>query len=292
MAQIETSTTVKKFPKGGKIVKIEPLGPVRVTRVRTVGVDKQTVELQLEQTFPQPVGGQGGVLALTMQGHSAFNSGPRRRLTWQNFSIQQAIKFGVIRSWDEVAESEGPLSNMPDAPLQKGILIFPNGGKKLTLMDDHNKEIPLKLVEVETFTARSWTDSGGIKRTQKAKSAGANGDLLTFDGQPIYRNSGLSMPGADDILMQEVDGKDIPVTRKWDEDLVIIHNNAIVGSSVRTAMNAAHIPTPQLPGGKPAGYQGDPTRHTPDEQLVEVADKTLAEEQREAGERSPIAGQG
>lgn len=317
MGQIETSTTTKKFPVGGKIVRTEAISPVMVTRIRTVGVDRQTVELQLEQMFAPPVGSQGGILALTMAGHSAFNSGPRKRLTWQNFSVVSAIKYGIVRSWEEVAESEGPL--MLNGAPQKGVLIIPNG-KKLVILDSKNQEIPLKLIEVETFNPRTWTDrQTGKLMSQRPKQAGQDGDLLTFNGQPIYRNSGLSMPGAGDTYVNP-DGS--ISERAWDEDLVIVHNNTVVGSTVRQAMAAAGMTQPKTPG-TPTGRGGvhtdgtgslplessdqqnaeigntrtitgpvrEPNRHTPDEQLEEVADKTLAEQQREAGERSPQAGQ-
>lgn len=317
MGQIETTTTTKKFPVGGKIVKQAAISPVMVTRVRTVGMDKQTVELQLEQMFEPPVGSQGGILALTMAGHSAFNSGPRKRLTWQNFSVIQAVKFGVIRSWEEVAGSEGPLT-IGGAPT-KGVMIFPQG-KKLTILDSKNQEIPLKLVEVETFTPRTWTDRNtGKPMVQRPKQAGQDGDLLTFNGQAIYRNSGLSMPGAGDTFVNP-DGS--ISERAWDEDLVIVHNNQIVGSSVRQAMGKVGIELPKVPGTpsgrggvhtdgtgslplEPNAQQnapigdtrtntgpvGEPNRHNPDEQLVEVGEKTQAEQQREDGERDYHAGQ-
>lgn len=280
MGQIETSTTVKPFPEGGKIVNSIAISPVMYTRIRTVGTDQQTVELQLEQEFEPPVGSQGGILAFTMAGHSAFNTGPRRRITWQNFSVKQAIALGIIRSWEEVAQSEGPIT-VGGAP-QPGVMIIGGKGKELVIMRNGQK-LPLKLIEVETFEGRSWTDKAGIKRTQKPKQAGpgANADLLTYNGRPIYRNSGLSWPGVEDIYELMVDGKKVVATKHWDEDVVIIHNNKVVGSTVRDAMGKASIEVPATPGAHAAGYQADPTRHTPDQQTVRVAEKTQAEVQRE-----------
>lgn len=284
MGQIETSTTIKSFPEGGRIVNSIAISPVMYTRIRTVGSDQQTVELQLEQEFEPPVGSQGGILAFTMAGHSAFNTGPRRRITWQNFSVKQAVALGVIRSWEEVAQSEGPLV-VGGAP-QPGVLVLDGKGKELVIMRNGQK-VPLKLIEVETFEGRKWISRDGKPMSQKPKQAGpnANADLLTYNGKPIYRNSGLSWPGVDDIYELMVDGKKVTAIKHWDEDLVIIHNNKVVGSTVRDAMGKAGIVVPSTPGAHAQGYQGEPTRHTPDQQVVGVAEKTQAEMQREEAAR-------
>lgn len=290
MSQIETSTTVKSFPEGGKIVRSEALGPVMITRVRTVGMDQQTLEVQLEQKFAPPVGSQGGLLALTMAGHTSFNNGPRKRFTWQNFSTQQAVAFGIVRSWEEVAESEGVL-RVGEAP-RKGILTFPNDGKKLVFVIN-GKELETKIIEVETFMGRKWIDGSGKPQEQRPKQAGpeATADLLTYNGKSIYRNSGLSISGMDDIYTTKVDGKDVQLTRRWDEDLVILHNNRVIGSSVKQNAAKAGIALPSVPGAHNPGYQGDPTRIGPEGQTEQVAGKTEAELQREAGLRDVHAGQ-
>src|ERR1700729_3624315 len=77
-------TTAPTAPvEGSKIVRSTPISPVTITRARTVGMDKQTIELQLEQMFEQPISSQGGVLGFTMAGHTAFKSGPRKKVAWQ-----------------------------------------------------------------------------------------------------------------------------------------------------------------------------------------------------------------
>src|SRR5258708_5490025 len=108
-----------KLPPGAKIVKSTPISRVMVTRMRTVGIDQQTIELQLEQMFEAPVSGQAGILAFTMQGHSAFNSGPRKRVTWQNFSTKRLIELGIINSWEQVGEA---VTNFPASTSRKGEL--------------------------------------------------------------------------------------------------------------------------------------------------------------------------
>lgn len=303
MGQIATTAQVQ-VPEGGKIARSKAISPVYFTRVRTVGIDMQTVELQLEQMFEAPLNGQGGVLAFTMSGHSAFNSGPRKRVSWQNFSVVTAVAQGLIRSWDEVSKSK---IELPDGTVMEGAMKVE---RELILKDGNGKVIPVKLVEVDTFTPRTWKDRNtGKEMTQRPKTAGLDGDLLTFNGKPIYRNTGLSMPGAGDAL----------TGREWDEDLVILHNNTVVGSSVRGAMAKAGIVIPKVPGSpegagaldkdgnpsRPAADPalqnkgigqtpnllrgtGEPSRHTPNEQTQPVAEKTAAQEARERGERPVV----
>lgn len=299
MSTIPTKAATQ-LPTGAKIVKSTPTSPVTVTRMRTVGIDKQTIELQLEQMFESPINGQAGMLAFTMAGHSAFNTGPRKKVTWQNFSTKRLIELGIINSWEQVGDV---VTEYPDAPSRKGELLcnFP-----LVFRDAKGQQIPLKIVEVDTFEPRRWVSRNGEPMEQQPKRAGQEGDILTYDSKKIYRNTGLAMPGTDDLL----------TGRAWDEDLVILHNNQIVGSSVRTAMSKAGIAIPLTPGtpsgtgavntatntgtSEPNDMQNrgigetrnlvegaqEPTRHTPDEQLQEVSEKTLAEQQRESGERS------
>lgn len=269
-------TTAPTAPvEGSKIVKSTPKTPVMITRLRTVGMDKQTIEAQLEQMFEQPVGGQSGILGLTMQGHTAFNSGDRKKVAWQNFSTVMAIKLGIIASWEQVGNSQIEIEGKP--PILGALLI----AKELVIPNAKGQKLPLKLVEVDTYEPRKWVDRNGVPQQQTPKRAGADGDILLRDGKQIYRNTGLSMPGADD----QVTG------RAWDEDLVIIHNNQIQSSAVRAALAKSGIGQPSMPRplqNAPIGLTNDlvsgapePTRHNPDDQQQDVAEKTLAEQHRE-----------
>lgn len=288
MGNIPT-TTATKLPEGAKVVTSKAIGPVKVVRARTVGIDKQTIEFQLEQEFESPVNGQGGVLGLTMKGHTAFNSGPRKRVVWQNFSTIQAIRHGLIRDWDEVANSvldQAPTPSMPQGQRIMGAMAM---NKDLILKDERGNVIPVKLVEWDSFEQRKWVDRSGQPQEQRPKTAGNGGDLLLHNGKKIYRNTGLSIPGAGDAQ----------VGREWDQDVVIMHNNTVVGSAVREAMGKAGIVIPTTPGSPEARPNADlqnagpgqtsnilratpePTRHHPDEQTQDVAEKTEAERLRE-----------
>jgi len=281
------------LPEGAKLGFTEPISPVYITRIRTVGRDRQTIELQLEQLFPQPLGNQSGLLAITMQGHSAFNSGPRKRVCWQNYSTVKAIADGIITSWEQVGNAKVEI----DGNVYEGWLVFEQP-RQFVFKDNNGNILNSKIVEEDTFTPRKWDDNG-VPREQRPKTAGNGGDLLIFTdskGQQhkIYANRHLSVEGMDD-----------PKTgKKWDEDLVIVHNNTIVGSSVRANMAMAGISVPTIPGS-PAGVPGqdqfqnrrpgytsnllqprrEPTRSGPDEQQQQQAEKTKAEGAREAGER-------
>lgn len=293
----------KQHIDGATVVKSEPLTPVMITRFRTVGGDRQVIELQLEQMFPPPlVNSTTGILAWAMDGHSAYNSGARKRICWQNFSTKKLIEGGIITKWEDVGESEAEMFDQAGQPqgVRKGILLPKD--LKLTFKDPANNEIPFKIIVVDTFTGRTWKDPNTLlDRVQQPRRAGLNGDILTRGGKPIFRNAQLSMPGNNNLNLM----------RAWDEDYIIVHDNAVVGSTVRAAMAAADMPVgqPQVPAGV-AAQQADPalqnrgigqtsnlvhgapepTRTTPDQQTQEVAEKTKAEELREAGER-PVESQ-
>lgn len=287
----------KKHPEGVVVVKSTPVTPVMITRLRTVGSDKQTIEAQLEQMFEPPlVNSTSGVLSFFMEGHKSFQTGPRKRVAWQNMSTDMMIRLGLISKWEDVGESEAEVFNAAGESqgVVKGVLL----PKDLELKVTRNGQIiPTKLIVVDTFLGRKWVDQNSLKeRTQNPRTAGLGGDILTRGGRPIYRNTTLTMPG----------NIDVNLGREWDEDYIITHDNAIVGSTVRAAMTAAGMPigAPNTPGGvntpkaDPAfqnkgigetsnlahGTEGS-TRSTPDEQTQEVAEKTKAEEAREAGQR-------
>lgn len=293
---METNTNIIPY----KVVDNIPAGPVKITRIRTVGRDNQTVELQLEQMFHPPLWSPTtGLLGFTMQGHTSFGNGLRKKVAWLNFAVPFAIQQGIIKSYEEVANAsyEVPATADREATVVRGAILV---NKDFKLMRGE-EQIKVQLVEVDTLEGRSWTDPmTGEPRVQNPKRAGQDGDILTIVvddiRRPIYRNTIVAAPGADD-----------PKTgRKWNQDLVIVHTNTVVGSSVRNAMKAANmaIPEPKLPAGvtqsqadpalqnqEPGQTSNlleptrEPTRTQPEDQTGEPGDKTKAQEQREAGER-------
>jgi len=298
----QTQVRVLNLPEGAKVANSEPITPVLVSRIRTVGADKQTLELQLEQLFPQPLGNQSGLLAVTMAGHSAFNTGPRKRVTWMNYSTMKAIGDGFIKTWEEVGEAVTVIEGVK----YQGWLTFdgepgqPGGPLLYRFIDLKGKELKSKIVEEDSFVGRTWVNKDKTPGEQRPKTAGNGGDLLIYTDtkgveHKIYANRHLSVEGMDD-----------PKTGKmWDEDIIITHNNTITGSSVRAAMAKAGISVPTLPGspaGVPAqeglqnrrpGYTSnllrprpEPTRTAPTAEANEVDEETKAQRAREAGERS------
>lgn len=290
--------TVRKvnLPEGAVLAFSEPISPVMITRLRTVGADRQTIECQLEQMYEPPIGTQGGLLALTMEGHAAFNTTIRKRITWLNFSTVKLIGMGLIRKWEDVGDSQ---IDTPEGPVMGAKLV----NIRLEIKDARGNVLPCKIVETDSFTPRpGWIDRNtGQPREQRPKTAGLDGDLLTFTGtdgkaNPIYSNRALHVPGMDGGIPG----------RTWDEDVIIKHNNTIVGSSVRAAMGAANIAVPKVPGSpassgadpnlqnKGVGQTGnllhkrnEPVRTGPEGQQTAVSEKTKAEQSREQGTRSP-----
>lgn len=291
----EQATRKVNLLEGAKVGFGTPISPIFIVRLRSVGFDKQTIEAQLEQMFEAPLGNQGAVLAMTMEGHSAFNSGPRKRVTWQNFSTITLIRLGIISKWEDVGEAIYSIEGVE----YKGWLV-PEQPIEFKFRNARGVALQAKIVERDSFIPREWKNADGTPGKQRPKTAGDGGDLLIFKDSKgvehsIYANRVLTFQGTDDATTGVM----------WDEDIVIQHNNTIVGSSVRANMAKANISLPLTPGSpvatgnastqnKRPGYVSnllkplaEPTRTAPTAASPEVAEKTKAEEAREAGERAP-----
>lgn len=169
----------------------ETLNPVFVTELKTLG-DDQTVQVRLEQIYEREIIDTSSLLSFTMKGHSAFNSKPPKRVAFQNFSKEQVAALGL-----RVGQ---PL------PLPPG---------------------DAKLVVTETLTPRTWFDKEtGDLRTQSPKTAGKDGEALTLNGKPIYRNTSLAIKG-------------MPFA-----DTFIMHDNVVVGSSTRMVADHQEVADP------------------------------------------------
>lgn len=209
-----------------KKVNATPRAGVTVTRVRKVGTDGQTVQCELRQEFVNQVTNQSGLLNMTMAGHSAFSSPNRTRVAWQNFSAKQFATLGLPTTLEAInaAPTEGIKLVVP-VPLN----LIING-----------KIAECKLVEDNTLVARTWKKADGGDGIQQPKKAGQDGDVLTFDGSPIYRNITLAAKG---------EGLDMSF-----EDSIIEHNNQVVGSALKAralAASAGGVGSPSLATAAP-----------------------------------------
>lgn len=163
------------------------LNQVTVVEVKATS-DPETFQVQLQQILDKEVSTQAGLLGFTMEGHEKFTSSKSKRVAFQNFSKTKIEQYGIIP------------------------------GKVLTTIPGIEKA---KLVVVETLTPRTWYDKNtGELKSQNPKTAGKDGEVLTYDGQPIYRNIVLAINNMDF------------------NDKLIAHNNEIVGSSVAVAQEA------------------------------------------------------
>ncbi len=221
--------------------------PVRIVRARLTGPNSDVVELQLEQEVNLPLTTTSALLGFLMSGHASF-SGPRRNVAWQNVSIQVAGFMGL-----NVAAIEA----QPDKVL---MLTEQPIEFRVPHPEIAGAFIPAKLVEIDTFVPRSWIDKDGNKRQQSPKQAGKDGDVLTYNGRPIYSNKILSVEGMDAAPNTQLNTP----ARKWDEDLIISHNNVVVGSNRRNAQQP-----PLTPGATGAVAGGPETAGVNDENINE-----------------------
>lgn len=160
---------------------------VKVVAIKPTS-DENTFQVQLEQILEKEVTTQAGLLGFTMGGHEKFTGSKSKRVAFQNFSKSKIEELGLIP------------------------------GKVLTTCAGVEKA---KLVIVETLTPRTWYDkTTGELKSQNPKTAGKDGEVLMYDGQPIYRNVILAINGMDF------------------NDKLIQHNNEIVGSSANAAVVA------------------------------------------------------
>lgn len=230
---MNTQQTVAEIPF--KKVNATPMSGVTITKVRLTGRDGQTYQVELRQTFVNQVTTQSALLNITMAGHSAFSSPVRTRVAWQSFSKEQLSKLNLPHTAEQIDGKGAEGMSYLASPLPFTLIL--NG-----------KVTPCKLVETDTLVGRTWLDAQGNPKSQAPKSAGVGGDIITYNGQPIYRNIALAIEGMDF------------------EDSIIPHNNVVVGSTVRaraaeattgavasnTTTAAATVGTPVITGQQAA----------------------------------------
>lgn len=138
--------------------------PVVVTEVKATA-DPETFQVRLEQTVERDITTQSGLLGFTMGGHEKFGSTKTKRVAFQNFSK----------------------AKVEELKLAVGVRINDLPGIEKA-----------KIVVTETTTPRTWySKSNGELQTQKPKTAGEGGVVLTYQGQPIYRNVALAVNDMD-----------------------------------------------------------------------------------------------
>lgn len=188
-----------------KRVKAEPVSGVVITKIRKVGTDDQTYNLELRQKVLKPIEDSRGLLGFFMQGHSQFGKATQERVCWQNISKDQLLGLKLPVDLQAV-----------DAAGRDGLKFLENPLPFTPTL--HGEEIKCQIVEVDTFTPRSWTDVSGMQRVQQPKAAGQGGAILTNGGKAIYANRVLAMQG--------------PGINMSFEDVIIPHDNQIVGSTL------------------------------------------------------------
>lgn len=180
----------------------EKLHPVIVTEIKATS-DPETFQVRLEQIFDREVSTQSGLLSFTMEGHEKFQSGTKvKRVAFQNFAKAKIEELKI-----KVGTNFSALKGVERA----------------------------KLVVTETTVPRTWYDtSSGELKSQQPKRAGKDGEILTYQGQPIYRNVALA------------------INAMSFEDKLIAHDNQVAGSSNVNAAEAKAVEN------VPAEALGDP----------------------------------
>jgi len=192
--------------------------PVSIAEVKPTN-DPEIFQLRLEQIPAREVNNANALLGFTMAGHSNFSSS-RPRTMYQNFSKTKITELGLATG--------GFLPTALNAKLV--VHEFCEGD----IIPENLKEVSTDYKGKTTFVARVWADknNGGLPVKQSPKLAGKNGEVLTFNGKPIYRNVYLTI----DSMCQE--------------DHLIQHNNVIVGSTQQGQMDNQQGATQQI--GEPA----------------------------------------
>lgn len=237
--------------------------PVVITKVRAVGTDGQTVQLELRQKVVNEVTNTSGLLSVLMAGHSAFASTERTRVCWQNFSIAQFRTLGLPVTEEELAAAGTAGIKFLEHPLPFNLII---GGK----------ECETKIVEVDTFTPWSRRLADGTLQQQQPKRAGVGGSILMQDNKPIYRNTILAVKG---------EGLNMDF-----EDTIIPHNNTVVGSTLANRAEAGSAAAAASMAGANTTTVGNPALAVVDENDPQKGSNSPAVAQNSKPEAKPAAG--
>lgn len=138
---------------------------VIITEVRQV--KNGAYQLTLEQSYERE-SNPGAVVGFFMAGHPGINSNSNKLITWQTVSADKMKEYSFA------------------------------------VGQDLNKVIgmPCNIQVTESFKPRTWTDESGNVVSQQPKRAGKEGEILTKDSQPIYRNTALVFGEPVDTLIQ------------------------------------------------------------------------------------------
>jgi hypothetical protein len=144
---------------------------VKITDIKPVA--NGAFQLTLEQEYKRD--GASNVVGFFMEGHPGVTPSNGKLITWQTVSAQKMSEYNFTV------------------------------GQNLNEVLGFETNIQVN----EGFIPRKWKDSEGNEVTQEAKRAGKDGELLTKEGKPIYRNTSVVFGPAKDTLVEH----DTVVTR-------------------------------------------------------------------------------
>lgn len=186
--------------------------PVIVREIKATR-DPNTVSLQLEQENNSSIVNSSQALGFLMQGHEKFTP-QKPKSSFTNVSAV-LIRDHNIKAGQNLPESWNPslvtLEFVEGEVIEEKYLAFFKRGTTV-------------------FSPRTWVNEDGTQGKQSPKTAGKNGEVLTFGGKVIYRDTYLS------------------IFNMPKEDKLIAHDNVIVGSNVpATQTQLASVGQPQMP---------------------------------------------
>jgi len=195
-------------------VTVNPTSKVKVTGIRLVGAKQEVVQLQLQQSYTNPVSNPNQLLGLFMAGNSNIRSAEKRRTAWQNFSLQQYALLNLM-SIEQLKMCAGQKVIYPFDQAPELVVKFKTAEGVEVSSQAH-------LVETDTLVPDQWVTIDGEVRYSEPKRAGVRGDILRYDGQPIYRKTALA-----------IKCPEVQINMSF-EDTIIKNNNTVTPSSART----------------------------------------------------------
>lgn len=136
----------------------------------------ETMQVLLSQEVEREITSGNGLLSLTMADHSAFKTGPNStRTCFHPFSTSQIQKLGLV-----------PGAKLPEE--WNATLVV----REFVPGEAYDVESK-KFITDKSNAFKPYVSKAG--KVQDAKRQGADGGILTKGGQPIYRNTYLSVKG-------------------------------------------------------------------------------------------------
>lgn len=205
------------YHKRVRIKMINNDGPVIVRAFKTTR-DEDIVNVEFVQSVLRPTIDSGAVLNVLMAGHSSFGSPYQTRVAYQNMSRQQFEKFGL-----DVGKSFPATWNA-----RLVVHEFCEGDE---IPESIKSSFPT-IYKTSTYVPRTWDGANGPvieKPKMTVKVEGKEQQVLTRDGQAIYRSVFFTLEGQDQT------------------DHLVKHTQSVIGTTNSIKQEEVPFEQPQMP---------------------------------------------